>query len=114
VRRSADVLAALRAAGVPCGPVNDISAALRDPQIAARGTIIETQHEVFGSVRTVASPVRVGPPAPSHRRAPRRHEDAQDILIGLLGYEEARVVQLTRAGAFGAQSAAAGSEASKP
>ena len=114
VRRSADVLAALRAAGVPCGPVNDISAALRDPQIAARGTIIETQHEVFGSVRTVASPVRVGPPAPSHRRAPRRHEDAQDILIGLLGYEEARVVQLRRAGAFGAQSAAAGSEVSKP
>jgi len=102
-RTSEELLEALADGGVPCGPINDIAAALRDPQIEARGTLIETQHPIFGAVRTVASPVRVGPASPSHRRAPRRHEDAQDILVDLLGYDEAQVSELTATGAFGAE-----------
>ena len=56
-------IAALTAAGVPCGPINDVRAALADPQTAARGLITEIAHEVFGTASRIASPVRVGEPA---------------------------------------------------
>ncbi len=88
-------------AGVPCGPVNDVAGALDDPQTAARDMVVETEHPRFGTVRQLASPVRVGNEATPYRRAPLLHEDAEDILTGLLGYDDRRVAQLTAAGAFG-------------
>ena len=88
-------------AGVPCGPVNDVAGALRDPQTAARSMVVETDHPRFGTVRQVASPVRVGDEPPSYRRAPLLDEDADDLLQGLLGYRPALVEELRRAGAFG-------------
>jgi crotonobetainyl-CoA:carnitine CoA-transferase CaiB-like acyl-CoA transferase len=87
-------------AGVPCGPVNDVPQALADPLVEARGMLLETEHPVFGTVRQLASPVKVGPAATSHRRAPRRHEHGPELLAGL-GYDPARVAELTAAGAFG-------------
>jgi crotonobetainyl-CoA:carnitine CoA-transferase CaiB-like acyl-CoA transferase len=92
----------LTAAGVPCGPVNDVAAALADPQTEARGLVVETDHPVWGTVRQVAGPVRVGEPRASHRRAPRRDEDADAILHDLLGYDADAVARLAAAGAFGA------------
>ena len=61
---------------------------------------IETAHERFGSVKHVATPIRVGEPSSGHRRAPQRNEHADEILRGLLGYDDARVARLTAAGAF--------------
>ena len=88
-------------AGVPCGPVNDVAAALRDPQTAARSMVVETEHPRFGTVRQVASPVRVGDDAPSYRRAPLLDEHADDVLQGVLGYHPSLIEELRRAGAFG-------------
>ena len=88
-------------AGVPCGPVNDVAGALDDPQTAARRMVVETEHPRFGTVRQLASPMRVGNGETPYRRAPLLHEDAEDLLTGLLGYDDRRVAQLTAAGAFG-------------
>jgi crotonobetainyl-CoA:carnitine CoA-transferase CaiB-like acyl-CoA transferase len=101
--RCAELLAALAQAGVPCAPVNDVAAALTDPQIDARDGIIETVHPRLGAVRQLASPVRVGDSWLAHRRAPYRNEDAQRVLQDLLGYGDARVAELADAGAFGQQ-----------
>ena len=91
----------LTAAGVPCGPVSDIAGAFADPQAEARHAVVETDHPTLGTVRQVASPVRVGPPPPEHRRGPRRGEDNAEILAGIIGYDTARIGELTEAGAFG-------------
>lgn len=91
----------LSAAGVPCAPVNDVAAALADPQTAARRLIVATEHDDFGTVRSVASPVRVGGSQVPHRRAPHLDEDAGYVLRDLLGYPESLIGSLTRAGAFG-------------
>ena len=88
-------------AGVPCGPVNDVAGALRDPQTSARSMVVETDHPRFGTVRQVASPVRVGGEAPAYRRAPLLDEDADGLLRGLLGYDPSQIEELRRAGAFG-------------
>jgi crotonobetainyl-CoA:carnitine CoA-transferase CaiB-like acyl-CoA transferase len=92
-------LTLLRKAGVPCGPVNSVAQALRDPHTLARGMVVETEHPYFGTVRQVASPLRVGVSAErGHRRGPRRGEDAGYVLSELLGYDESRIERLTGQG----------------
>ncbi len=100
-RTTADWLAALSGAGVPCGPVNDVAGALADPQTAARGLVCEVAHETFGRAAWIASPVRVGERETTHRRAPRLGEDTATILRDVLGYDEGRIEALRAAGAFG-------------
>ena len=94
-------LTGLKAAGVPCGPINTVEEAFRDPQTAARDLIVETEHPHFGTVRHVASPVRVGTETAPERRGPRRNEDAAAILHENLGYDDDTIAQLQAAGAFG-------------
>ena len=91
----------LTAAQVPCGPVNSVAQALADPQTVARRVVVSTQHPRFGEVRQVVSAVRVGDEPSTHRRAPRRHEDAEVILGNLLGYSEELQATLSAEGAFG-------------
>ncbi|MGH7757363.1 MAG: CoA transferase, partial [Vulcanimicrobiaceae bacterium] len=101
VQATAPMVARLRAVGVPCGPVNSVAEALAEPQTAAREMIVAYEHPEFGTVRSVASPVRVGASAATHRRAPRRGEDRDAILRDLLNYSPERVATAAAAGAFG-------------
>jgi crotonobetainyl-CoA:carnitine CoA-transferase CaiB-like acyl-CoA transferase len=87
--------------GVPCGPVNSVQGAVRDPQVAARELVVQTEHPVLGTVRQIPTAVRVGDPREDHRRAPLPCEDADYVLSALLGYEDGRIEHLSRAGAFG-------------
>jgi crotonobetainyl-CoA:carnitine CoA-transferase CaiB-like acyl-CoA transferase len=98
---TAEWLRRLGAAGVPCAPVNDVTAALADPQTVARGAVVETEHEVFGTVRTIASPLRVGDERRRPGPAPRRGENTERVLGELCGYTRDRVNELASAGAFG-------------
>ncbi|HYH72826.1 MAG TPA: CoA transferase [Nocardioides sp.] len=91
----------LQAASIPCGRINDVAGALTEEHTHARDLVVETEHPRFGTVRQVASPVRVGSERPAYRRAPQRHEDADDVLRGLLGYEDDVIARLASAGAFG-------------
>jgi crotonobetainyl-CoA:carnitine CoA-transferase CaiB-like acyl-CoA transferase len=92
-RTEEEWLELLRAAGVPCGPVNSVSEALADEHTIARGMIVETEHPEFGTIRQVRSPVRVGVEKAEYRRAPQRNEDAGYVLTELLGYDSARVAR---------------------
>lgn len=94
-RTALDWLTELRAAGVPCGPVNTVSEALADAQTDARGMIVETEHPRFGTVRQVRSAVRVGDAMPEYRRAPQRNEDVDYVLRHVLGYDSDRVAEFT-------------------
>jgi crotonobetainyl-CoA:carnitine CoA-transferase CaiB-like acyl-CoA transferase len=98
---SAFWLKRLSKAGVPCGPINSVAEAMWDPHTEARGLVVETDHPTFGTVRQVASPVRVGKEQPHYRRAPRRNEDAGYVLHELMGYSGDRIDALRSAGAFG-------------
>jgi crotonobetainyl-CoA:carnitine CoA-transferase CaiB-like acyl-CoA transferase len=100
-RTTASWLEALAAAGVPSAPVNDVATALADPQAVARGAIVEAEHERFGTIRTIASPLRVGDERRPVERAPRRGEHTASVLAELCGYDEAAVESLAASGAFG-------------
>jgi crotonobetainyl-CoA:carnitine CoA-transferase CaiB-like acyl-CoA transferase len=104
-RPTSDWIAALNAAGIPCGPVNDVRAALADPQTAARNLITEVDHPAFGKAGWIASPVRVGEQTAEHRRAPSLGEHTEIVLRELLGYDDERIAKLRTMGAFGPESA---------
>ncbi|GAB3136848.1 CoA transferase [Micromonospora sonneratiae] len=88
-------------AGVPCGPVNDVEQALREPHTVARGLVVETEHPNLGTVRQVASPVRFGTETPTYRRAPLRNEDFDLVTREILNLDPTRVEELAARGAFG-------------
>ena len=98
---SASWLERLRAAGVPCGPVNDMAGAVSDPQTIARDLIAETEHPVLGTVRQIRSPLRVDGRLTELRLAPRRGEHTREVLVGQCGYSDADVDRLAAAGVFG-------------
>ncbi|GAA0949486.1 CoA transferase [Actinocorallia libanotica] len=96
-------LAPMTAASIPCGPINDVSQALQEEHTLARDLIVETEHPRYGTLKNLASPVRVGAERPEYRRAPQRGEHSEEILRGLLGYSGERVAELADEGAFGAR-----------
>ena len=57
-RRVADVLALLDAVDVPAAKVQRIDEVLADPQIQARGMVVEQQHPRFGTLRLPNLPFR--------------------------------------------------------
>lgn len=91
----------LRAAGVPGGPVRSVAEAFEDPQTIARGLVLEADHPRYGTVRTIASPVRVGTSSAPPLRGPRRGEHTEDVLTELLGYSPQDLQRVRSEGAFG-------------
>lgn len=89
-------------ASIPCGPINDVEAALKDEHLTARHMLVETDHPRYGTVKQLASPVRVGSELPTYVRAPQRNEHFSDVLTTVAGYDEAKIAELKAAGAFGA------------
>ncbi|MGH1564942.1 CaiB/BaiF CoA transferase family protein [Mumia sp. DW29H23] len=100
-RTVADWLSVLYPASIPCGPINDVPQALREEHTIARNLVVETEHPRYGTLRQVASPVRVGSALPEYRRAPRRNEDADHVLREIAGYDDEQVAALAADGAFG-------------
>ncbi len=58
VRTTAACLAALDAAGVPAAPVQTIDQVIADPQVRARGMLVEQDHPVLGKVTLPNLPFR--------------------------------------------------------
>jgi len=100
-RTTAEWIVLLAAAGVPCSAVNTVAEALAEPHAAVRGSVVETEHPGFGTVRSMASAVRVGEPMTNHRRAPILGEHTRLVLGELCGYSSDKIDGLVAAGAVG-------------
>ena len=86
MRTSTDWIAALEAAGVPCGPINRIDEVFADPQVVARGLQIALPHALAGSVPLVANPIRLsGSPVAYQRPPPLLGEHTEEVLAQWLG-----------------------------
>jgi len=94
-------LSVLYPASIPCGPINDVAQAILEPHTIARNLIIETEHPRYGTLKNLASPVKVGNEAVTHRRAPQRNENFDEVMSGLLNYSPEKIASLNDAGAFG-------------
>jgi crotonobetainyl-CoA:carnitine CoA-transferase CaiB-like acyl-CoA transferase len=99
-RRTADWIAVLSAAGVPCGAVRDVAETLADPQISAREMVAVVEHVTLGAVRTLGVPIKLSSTPGAIRTAPPvlgQHTD--QILRTDLGLNDAEIATLRAAGA---------------
>jgi crotonobetainyl-CoA:carnitine CoA-transferase CaiB-like acyl-CoA transferase len=100
-RDAADWLADFRAAGLPCGPINDVPDVFAHPQAEARQLALEAHHPTAGVVRTTGFPYTFSDtPAEVRLPPPRLGEHTQAVLTELLGYSAAEVADLEAEGAI--------------
>ncbi|MBA2413869.1 MAG: CoA transferase [Burkholderiaceae bacterium] len=89
----------LDAAGVPCGPINDIAHALADPQVAARGLRIDLAHALAGTVPMVANPIKLSATPPVYELPPPMlGEHTASVLRTYAGVDEAQLSELMSRG----------------
>ena len=81
---AAEWLDKLEAAGIPAGPINRISQALRDPQAVHRQSVRQIGSGALGDVSTVGSPLRFdGQRADADLPPPALGEHTDQVLIEL-------------------------------
>lgn len=81
-------------AGVPAGPVKTMGQVLEDPQVKARGMLVEVEHPVAGNVTALGCPIKFsGGDGVSRRGAPLYGEHTGQVLVEL-GYSMDEIVAL--------------------
>jgi formyl-CoA transferase len=93
-RPCAEWLAALDAAGVPCGPINDYAQVFADPQVVARGMAVPVDHPTLGPLQTLGTPIKMSAtPLKVGRRAPLLGEHTA-VVLREFGFSETATRQL--------------------
>ena len=92
---SAELLAALKAAGIPSGPVNTYPEVFADPQVQHRALTITAEHAQAGPTRFFGHPIRFAGVADRPPMAPPvlgQHTD--EVLREVLGLDDAAIAAL--------------------
>ncbi|RQZ09639.1 CoA transferase [Burkholderia sp. Bp9031] len=94
-RGKADWIGALEAAGVPCGPINELDEVFDNEQVVARGMQVSLPHPCGADVKLVRNPIRMSATPPDARTAPPLlGAQTEDVLRDMLGYDDARIAAL--------------------
>ncbi len=97
-RPTAEWVERLLAAGIPAGPIHDVSAALDDPQVQARGLIVKSADS---ALRLVGPPVPFSEtPSAVRRPPPRLGEHTDEILGEVLGMDDVAIARARAEGAI--------------
>jgi len=94
-RNKADWLAALEAAKVPCGAINNLAEVFADPQIAARQMVTHWEHPVKSGLRLVSSPIKLSAtPVRADLPPPLLGQHTDEVLRSVLNYPDAKLSEL--------------------
>lgn len=100
-RTTAEWVAALEAADVPCGPINTLDQVYADPQVIARGAVETATRPDGVTMKLAANPVRMSATPTNTRIAPPvlgHHTD--QVLRELVGASDAELDHLRKVGAI--------------
>ena len=98
-RSKADWLAALEAAKVPCGAINNLAEVFADPQIEARNMVTHWDHPVDANLKLVSSPIKLGAtpvrvPRSGGLPPPLLGQHTEEVLRSVLDYSDAQIAVL--------------------
>ncbi len=99
LRSKADWLAALEAAKVPCGAINNLAEVFADPQIEARDMVTHWRHPFKNDLPLVASPIRlsatpVRTPGNGGLPPPLLGQHTGEVLRSVLNYSDEQLSEL--------------------
>jgi CoA:oxalate CoA-transferase len=87
---------------IPCAPVNRFSQALNDEQVRHRNMVVELKHPNGKTTHGPGNPIKLSRSSEeSFTAAPGLGQNTDEVLSGLLGYDEARINDLKNNGAAG-------------
>ncbi|MFW2356708.1 CaiB/BaiF CoA transferase family protein [Hydrogenophaga sp.] len=99
-RGKADWLAALEAAKVPCGPINNLAEVFADEHVLSRGMVQRWSHPLSGDVDLVASPLKLSAtPVRNDLPPPLLGQHTAEVLGDWLGSTPEQLAELKRSGA---------------
>ena len=101
-KSTAEWLALLREAGVPCGPINDLAQVFAEPQVRHRGMRIDLPHPTAGTAPGVRNPAVFSRTSLEYRRAPPPlGADTDAVLVEKLRLPAEKLAELREIGAIG-------------
>ncbi len=84
-REVAPTLETLRGVGIPCGPINDISQVLSEPQVLARDMVVDVDVPVAGPTKVTGVPIKLsGTPGAVRLPPPSLGQHTDEILERVL------------------------------
>jgi crotonobetainyl-CoA:carnitine CoA-transferase CaiB-like acyl-CoA transferase len=87
---------------IPCAPVNRFSQALSDEQVLHRNMVVELKHPNGKSTKGPGNPIKLSRTSEeSFTAAPTVGQNTDEVLTGLLGYDQAKITALKNEGAIG-------------
>ena len=98
-RSKADWLAALEAAKVPCGAINNLAEVFADPQTEARNMVTHWHHPVDADLKLVSSPIKLSAtpvrvPRSGGLPPPLLGQHTEEVLRSVLDYSDAQIAVL--------------------
>ena len=90
---------ALEAAGVPCGPINNLDEVFENPQVQARGMRVDLPHPTGATVKLVGSPMKMSATPPAYDMPPPLlGQHTEEVLGELLGKSDDEIAALRQRG----------------
>ena len=95
-RTTAEWVDKLEALKIGCGPINTLREVFADPQVQARGVVVQMPHAASAQgVEVIANPVRLSEtPADYRMPPPLLGEHTDEVLRERLGLDEAQMAKL--------------------
>ncbi|MEO8152873.1 MAG: CaiB/BaiF CoA-transferase family protein [Rhizobacter sp.] len=97
-RKKYDWLAALEAAKVPCGAINNLGEVFADPHVQSRGMTVAMPHPLTDALQIVASPMKLSATPVQYRRPPPLLGEHTDAVLAEMGWSAQEIAALRTAG----------------
>jgi crotonobetainyl-CoA:carnitine CoA-transferase CaiB-like acyl-CoA transferase len=94
MKTTAEWIALLENAAVPCGPINDLAAVFADPQVQHRGLRVDLSHAAGGTAPQVANPIHLSATPVEYRAAPPTLGQDTDAVLRELGRSDEEIAAL--------------------
>jgi formyl-CoA transferase len=95
-----EVMAALNAVNVPCGPILSMKEIAEEPALRQTGTVVEVDHPTRGKYLTVGNPIKLSDSPSDVRRSPLLGEHTEEILKTVLGLKDDEIQVARQQGAI--------------